>query len=254
MYQAFPSDLARSTPLPTESLMRQAIAAGAMFGSACQGGLSLTRALAGLRQCTDADLVTLVRVVRNDATYLIATTGLQAHVIEDRDAAFVQELMTRDDRADQGHIVTSRLDRTHQAVVLQATAAFTDLLIVSRGAPVLLADFAAVAVPMWTGRRAGLAIAAIGQLRNLSQPAQAVAEDVVTGCILSAENPARLTPTEFRVAIGLRDGLSPAAIGTALQMAMPTVRTHLRNIYAKTGLRGMHELTHRLHADNTVAA
>ena len=58
----------------------------------------------------------------------------------------------------------------------------------------------------------------------------------------------------MRVVLALGDGQSPAAIARDDGMAMPTVGTHLRNLYAKTGLRGMHELTHRLHADAAAAA
>jgi DNA-binding CsgD family transcriptional regulator len=44
-----------------------------------------------------------------------------------------------------------------------------------------------------------------------------------------------LTPAELRVALALAPGLSPEAAAEVLGLALPTVRTHLQRIFAKTG-------------------
>ena len=47
-----------------------------------------------------------------------------------------------------------------------------------------------------------------------------------------------LTPTELRVALALIDGHAPKAIAAMHGVAMPTLRTHLRRLYDKTGTSG----------------
>ena len=232
----------------TESPTSRALLLGAIFAAATQGALPLSRAMAALRHEIGADTVTLLRIVHRDRPYLVATTAARHTMIEDRVAEFAKTLDGLRNTLKAGQIVRDALRRDQRAVVLFRADAFIDLLIVRDGDPVLLADFAAMAQPTWAIRRAGLIVNAITALQNLTEDRTTDA-DAVRGCILSARNPAGLTPTEFRVALALRDGQSPATIGQTLSMAMPTVRTHLRNLYAKTGLRGMHELTHRLHAD-----
>ena len=236
----------------TDSPVRRAMRLGAIFGAATHGALPLTRAIAALCHAIGADVVTLLRVAHRDRPYLVSTTAGQHTVIEDRVAEFAKTLDGLRDTLQAGQIVRDALRRDQRAVVLCTGDTFTDLLVVRDGDPVLLADFAAMAIPAWSMRRAGLVVNTIAGLRKVTEE-RPTEVGGVSGCILSGRNPAGLTPTEFRVALALRDGQSPASIGQSLSMAMPTVRTHLRNIYAKTGLRGMHELTHRLHADAAAA-
>lgn len=47
-----------------------------------------------------------------------------------------------------------------------------------------------------------------------------------------------LTPSETRVLVALLEGKAPRAIAAAQGVAMPTVRTHLRRLYDKTGTSG----------------
>ena len=44
----------------------------------------------------------------------------------------------------------------------------------------------------------------------------------------------KLTPAELRVAMALAPGLSPEEAAAMLGLRLPTVRTHLQRIYAKT--------------------
>lgn len=64
--------------------------------------------------------------------------------------------------------------------------------------------------------------------------------------LLSPDNPAGLTRAEFRVCLLLAQGLPIAAISEALGLAVSTVRSHLRNIYSKTGATGHAALVYRL--------
>ena len=250
MYQPA-SQIAFSNPVKIdESPLRQAMLLGAKFASACQGAIPVMQALTALQQAMNAETLTLARIVRDKSHYLIATTTNQHTLMDKRAAAFADDFEGGSGILTTGHILQDKSDRAQCALILQANPNFADILIVREGDMVMLTDFAAMAIPIWAARRGGIAIDAMSALRNPHRHQQGGANDVmVKGRILSAQNPAGLTPTEYRVAIALRDGLSPASIGKQLNMAMSTVRTHLRNVYGKTGLHSMLELTHRLHAD-----
>jgi DNA-binding CsgD family transcriptional regulator len=64
--------------------------------------------------------------------------------------------------------------------------------------------------------------------------------------ILSFSNPARLSRAEYRVCMLCGRGLSPKAVRQELTISASTLRTHLRNIYAKTGTSCQAELVYRL--------
>ena len=235
---------ADSTPV-LDTAARRAMALGALFGAASHGGVPLTRALAALRQESRADVVCLLRITGTVATRLIATTAAQTSAIDPRIAAFARRLSADRAQLSAGHILMDARASGQCAVVLEVDTQHTDLLILRDADPIELSDFGAIAKPIWAGRHPGLARKAIAELTTVPEDDRPAVADA----ILSDANPAGLTPAERRIAMALRDGLSPAQIGTILQIAMPTVRTHLRNIYNKTGLRGMHEVCHRLHTE-----
>lgn len=64
--------------------------------------------------------------------------------------------------------------------------------------------------------------------------------------ILSSENPARLSRAEYRVCLMLSHGRTIENAQKELGVSMPTVRTHLKNIYAKTNTSGHSELLFQL--------
>jgi len=51
-----------------------------------------------------------------------------------------------------------------------------------------------------------------------------------------------LTPAEARVSLSLAAGRTPAAVAAHLQIAIGTVRSHLKRAYAKTNTRGQRQL------------
>jgi DNA-binding CsgD family transcriptional regulator len=69
---------------------------------------------------------------------------------------------------------------------------------------------------------------------------------------LSSANPWQLTATEMRICTLIRDGLAATDIVSAFGVAESTVRSHLRNIYAKAGVTGQVGLVHKL-LDNAAA-
>jgi DNA-binding CsgD family transcriptional regulator len=56
----------------------------------------------------------------------------------------------------------------------------------------------------------------------------------------------RLTAAELRIATLFFEGHDPVEIAGQLKLSEHTVRTHLRNIYAKCGVRGQAELMKKL--------
>ncbi|TMV67781.1 helix-turn-helix transcriptional regulator [Thioclava sp. BHET1] len=103
-----------------------------------------------------------------------------------------------------------------------------------------LISIAPSAARAWTMRSKGVAT------RALMASTPGAGTGLGTAAILSVGNPARLSRAEFRVCLLLGRGLSVKGVSRELDLAEATVRTHLRNIYAKTGVSGLAELIHRL--------
>ena len=108
------------------------------------------------------------------------------------------------------------------------------------------AQIQAVARPMcdaWIRRRPNIVDFAIAAQRRES------AGSAVGGAvrsILGPSNPAELSRAEYRVCALLSVGLTARRISEKLGITEATVRSHLRNIYAKTSTSGQCELLHRI--------
>jgi DNA-binding CsgD family transcriptional regulator len=74
-------------------------------------------------------------------------------------------------------------------------------------------------------------------------------EDQPAADILSPDNPAGLTRSEFRVCALMREGMQTKRMARELAISPATLRAHLHAIYAKTGASGQVELVHRLSSD-----
>lgn len=72
--------------------------------------------------------------------------------------------------------------------------------------------------------------------------------------MLAPSNPARLSRAEFRVCLLLSRGLSVQGVCDALELTEATIRSHLRNIYAKSGAAGLVELVYLLTSDTRADA
>lgn len=90
----------------------------------------------------------------------------------------------------------------------------------------------------WTLRAPGL----ITRLTLSNVRSRAGATQAAASSILSSNNPCGLSRAEQRVCQLLVTGKKAKDIGETLRLSVPTVRTHLRNIYSKTQTRGQVDL------------
>jgi DNA-binding CsgD family transcriptional regulator len=93
----------------------------------------------------------------------------------------------------------------------------------------------------WAGRKTGLAQKSINDPRIAHLRPKAKPAD-----ILDVANPARLSRAEFRVCLQLSRGLSVRGVCESLNLTEATVRSHLRNIYAKSETASLAELVYLL--------
>lgn len=102
-------------------------------------------------------------------------------------------------------------------------------------------------VRTWTNRSPGLyAEACLREQR-------AARKDGVQAHLLSMENPAQLSRAEYRVCVLLSKGQPAKRVQSDLGISKSTMRTHLRNIYAKTQTSNMSELVYQLVSVDTFA-
>lgn len=98
-------------------------------------------------------------------------------------------------------------------------------------------------VRVWAGRKVGLVTRTIVNHRGPQVPPQRGGAKVN---LLGPDNPAQLSRAEFRVCMLLSRGLMVQAVARELVLSEPTIRTHLRNIYAKAECASLAELVFRL--------
>lgn len=100
----------------------------------------------------------------------------------------------------------------------------------------------------WAARQVGLVTRTVVNHRLASRPNLA---EPTSRPILSSTNPARLSRAEFRVCLLLSRGLSVAGISEELKLSDATIRTHLRNTYAKVNTNCLAELVFLLLSPGT---
>lgn len=96
---------------------------------------------------------------------------------------------------------------------------------------------------VWASRRVGLVTRTIVNHREAKAPGPRAG---VKANLLGTDNPAQLSRAEFRVCMLLSRGLMVQAVARELALSEPTIRTHLRNIYAKAECGSLAELVFRL--------
>lgn len=106
----------------------------------------------------------------------------------------------------------------------------------SRELQLMLSEVVPTMARTWANRQVGLVTRTVinhrmAQHMRPSRPTQ--------GPVLGYANPYRLSRAEFRVCVLLSRGHSVQSVCTELSLADATVRTHLRNIYAKTETGGL---------------
>lgn len=108
---------------------------------------------------------------------------------------------------------------------------------------ITLCEEMAQALPLFYASRAPEIIEQTLQRNSKSGTATPVAGAMP---ILSEANPYQLTRSEYRICHVISRGLSYKALPGKLDISPHTVRSHLRNIYAKVDVADFFELSHRL--------
>ena len=103
--------------------------------------------------------------------------------------------------------------------------------------------FSAMLFNVFQGRQRGLMIQALLRTASANRQNRPCIDE---SDLLSPENPAQLTRSEWRVCALIANGLSRDGVAKELAVKPGTLRTHMRNIYAKTGYERFHELALRL--------
>lgn len=133
----------------------------------------------------------------------------------------------------------------YAVLVLAASATRRDHIELHFARPLCPASQAVLAAVLptmartWACRQAGLVTRTIINHRS---PAIGFRSGGQSDPLLAPSNPANLSRAEFRVCLLLSRGLSVAAVTEELSISDATIRTHLRNIYAKTETGGLAEL------------
>ncbi len=95
-------------------------------------------------------------------------------------------------------------------------------------------------VKTWQRRSPGLFSDAVLSRKSMAGPADTNVP------LLHLQNPAKLSRCEYRVCMLISHGLTNTAIESELSISKSTLRSHLRNIYAKTETGSLAELTYVL--------
>lgn len=95
----------------------------------------------------------------------------------------------------------------------------------------------------WTSRLPGTveSLTMQGRLRQVSEDCEVETQD-----ILCVSNPASLSRSEYRICALIREGMLTEEVSETLNIRKSTMRSHLRSIYAKTGVSSQAELIHAL--------
>jgi DNA-binding CsgD family transcriptional regulator len=103
---------------------------------------------------------------------------------------------------------------------------------------------AAAVAAAWARREKGMITRRLSAAPAISGTAARTNHDAVS--LLSPSNPSRLTAAEMRICGMVESGATTSDISRTLRISESTLRTHLRSIYAKTGVGGQVELVHAL--------
>ncbi|MCU9847846.1 helix-turn-helix transcriptional regulator [Defluviimonas sp. WL0024] len=112
--------------------------------------------------------------------------------------------------------------------------------------PEKLATLNSVLPPMartWASRQVGLVTRSVVNHRTVTELPR---PSRPKPALLGPANPAGLSRAEFRVCILLARGLSVVGVASELAVSDSTVRSHLRNVYAKTETSTLAELVYNL--------
>lgn len=236
---------------------------------ALAGGVSLQAALTRLLRAVHAEAGMLVRTHRTDARPVaIATHDTRSQLVERplrvsyADSFFGTPMLTpRNASIWQGSVLANDADPNCSPALRewQASRGLKDFVVlVLSGGPTtrdhielhfshhlstdvlgMLTALLPTLARTWAARQVGLVTRTVVNHRIAARP---TLPDATFRPILGPSNPARLSRAEFRVCLLLSRGLSVAGISEELKLSDATIRTHLRNTYAKANTSSLAEL------------
>ena len=251
----------RSRELSSQMGMVKAVIA---WCDATQGRRPLRRGLTALLEAFDASVIVLSRVSphQNGKSDLIEATSRSFQRRSPEIKSFAHDVLgAYADKAKLGSVWSSAAHLSENDSPLQlfqhrkglreldiiplATGnKHLDFLEIHYGHPVPLSqkhaleDLAVSLSDTWAARKPGVFTAALPKARSV----QSRAAKTPAAPILSFENPAGLSKAEYRVCASLNRGLTTNELCGELHISKATLRTHLRNIYAKTNAESMPQL------------
>lgn len=249
------------------------------WNAALSGHVSLNDVIGVLARQRGACNVALVRLNRNKALPVAGATGrlaearpepssgailrhLRDHRAEGAEPGamvYLSDLMRDADFAGSGAAAEWRARpkiSAVQVIILETTAVQIDAIEMWFDTPAEPdpempdALIARALADGWSVRSPGLITRAI---RTYGRPRAASRADP-SGAILGAQNRCGLSRSERRVCQLLAAGEKAKDIAQALEISIPTVRTHLRNIYAKTETSGQVDLLAVIGAERDLVA
>ncbi|MEM6890987.1 MAG: helix-turn-helix transcriptional regulator [Pseudomonadota bacterium] len=260
---------ARSRSLPSYSPSLNASADTILnFVKLCQGNQTLEKSLDALSDFVGADAICLSRRNRNRRnlrTVMIRDTNadlrtprlerpfaleILGHHVDSMKAGVVLNLsQVRDEPAALDLLLTDWIERRRIEEIgilcLASENGLRDMIEVhfGRTPSKVWADqaneIAFLLSEIFAGRKPGL-------IDNMIFGKQTGGHHKVAELILAPENPSSLTRSEWRLCFLISKGLSKSGIANEMQITENTLRTHLRNVYAKTGHNSFHSLARQL--------
>lgn len=211
---------------PNEALVWLGVTAARAF----EGHAEMTSVTEALRAICGADAVAIVRAIETGVE-TIAVSGNQQRLRASSDA-WLSTFGPLSDRQDGGNGGMT-------AYNLEVSGGAADLILCAgpdaQGTNILASVMPTLRV-LWNNRAQGVVEATLASETTGFSRAHP----------LSDSNPCGLTRAERSVAEHVARGLRASEIARRLDCALPTVRTHLRNLYSKTGCAGIVELVHLL--------
>jgi DNA-binding CsgD family transcriptional regulator len=146
-----------------------------------------------------------------------------------------REALERTGLREAAIVILEARERGYDAVEIHFAGAGTHV-------QALLASMGPAMSRCWRSRLPGTASA----LAERTRLRPVTAQRPTAADLLSPNNPAGLSRSEFRICALMREGLPTKQIARELAIRPTTLRAHLQSIYAKTGATGQVELVHRL--------
>lgn len=256
---------ARGVIAPTSRLLKIT----AILAQASQGGVPLYDALRQTALLGEADVVSICRIDmkcdRKSAKVLSCEGPHQQHKnLRSIDVSFAPAICKSDllraktgsiwfgTRADlDDHETLSEIYAGAQLtesvyLLLDRSTSNADFLEIHFGHPIRegFAQYMSLVGPVLSDCWKKRALGRFAEAKLAKAPVKP--ETPASKNILSLDNPCRLSRAEYRVCSLLARGLNNNALVSELSVTMSTLRTHLRNIYAKTETCSQSELVHAL--------